>query len=176
MASVTLTQCCPDTRNGLLCRLDCGGLGAHRACSSSALLHQKYMCLCRDAPAGRFSIQLWRQHVLANLPMYSMLLPLYLDLARSRVSSRCEETLIDLRRVGSKIGDDIAGTCFSCFPGSACCVALVHAETESPFAEYGGHSCIMQPSDVVPGIDVSPFLGCMCRPSLWLLRSCVRNM
>ena len=56
--------------------------------------------LCRDAPAGRFSLQLWRQHVLANLPMYSMLVPLYLDLARSRVSSRCEETLIDMKRVG----------------------------------------------------------------------------
>ena len=55
--------------------------------------------VCRDAPAGRFSLQLWRQHVLANLPMYSMLLPLYLDLARSRVSNRCEETLIDLKRV-----------------------------------------------------------------------------
>ena len=37
--------------------------------------------------------------MLANLPMYSMLLPLYLALARSRVSSRCEETLVDLRRV-----------------------------------------------------------------------------
>ena len=55
----------------------------------------------RDAPAGRFSLQLWRQHVLANLPMYSILVPLYLDLARSRVSSRCEETLIDMKRVGS---------------------------------------------------------------------------
>lgn len=44
-------------------------------------------------------MQLWRQHVLANLPMYSMLLPLYLDLARSRVSNRCEETLVDLKRV-----------------------------------------------------------------------------
>ena len=53
----------------------------------------------RDAPAGRFSLQLWRQHVLANLPMYSILVPLYLDLARSRVSSRCEETLIDMKRV-----------------------------------------------------------------------------
>ena len=53
--------------------------------------------LCRDAPAGRFSLQLWRQHVLANLPMYSILVPLYLDLARSRVSSRCEETLIDMK-------------------------------------------------------------------------------
>ncbi|CAK0739108.1 hypothetical protein CVIRNUC_001137 [Coccomyxa viridis] len=52
-----------------------------------------------DAPAGRFSLELWRTHVLANLPMYSMLLPLYLTLARSRVSSRCEETLVDLRRV-----------------------------------------------------------------------------
>ena len=58
----------------------------------------KGLC-CRDAPAGRFSLQLWRQHVLANLPMYSMLFPLYLDLARSRVSNRCEETLIDLKRV-----------------------------------------------------------------------------
>ena len=37
--------------------------------------------------------------MLANLPMYSMLLPLYFTLARSRVSSRCEETLVDLRRV-----------------------------------------------------------------------------
>lgn len=55
--------------------------------------------LCRDAPAGRFSLQAWRPHVLANLPMYSMLLPLYLDLARARASSRCEETLIDLKRV-----------------------------------------------------------------------------
>ena len=55
--------------------------------------------LCRDAPAGKFSLQLWRQHVLANLPMYSMLLPLYLDLACSRVSNRCEETLVDLKRV-----------------------------------------------------------------------------
>ena len=57
----------------------------------------------RDAPAGRFSLQLWRQHVLANLPMYSILVPLYLDLARSRVSSRCEETLIDMKRVGSQL-------------------------------------------------------------------------
>ena len=58
---------------------------------------------CRDAPAGRFSLELWRHHVLANLPMYSMLLPLYLALARSRVSSRCEETLVDLRRVSSSL-------------------------------------------------------------------------
>lgn len=41
--------------------------------------------------------------MLANLPMYSMLLPLYLTLARSRVSSRCEETLVDLRRVSSSL-------------------------------------------------------------------------
>ena len=59
--------------------------------------------LCRDAPAGRFSLQLWRQHVLANLPMYSMLLLLYLDLAHSRVSNRCEETLVDLKRVSRQI-------------------------------------------------------------------------
>jgi hypothetical protein len=44
-------------------------------------------------------MQLWRQHVLANLPMYSLLLPLYLDLACSRVSNRSEETLVDLKRV-----------------------------------------------------------------------------
>jgi len=175
MASITLTQYCPNTGDGRPCRLDCGGLVAHGACSSSASLHQKYMCLCRDAPAGRFSIQLWRQHVLANLPMYSMLLPLYLDLARSRVSSRCEETLIDLRRVRSGVGYDIAGACFSCFAGFACCFGLVNAATESPFAEYGGHSCIMQLSDVVPGgANVSPPPGCLCRPSLWLPWSCAR--
>ena len=64
---------------------------------------KKLLDLCRDAPAGRFSLQLWRQHVLANLPMYSILVSLYLDLARSRVSSRCEETLIDMKRVGVQL-------------------------------------------------------------------------
>ena len=73
--------------------------------------HQLTWCgrPCRDAPAGRFSLELWRCHVLANLPMYSMLLPLYLTLARSRVSSRCEETLVDLRRVSASACEALAG-------------------------------------------------------------------
>ena len=49
-------------------------------------------------PAGRYSAQLWQAHVLANLPFYSRLLPLFLSRLRARVSSRCDESLEDLRK------------------------------------------------------------------------------
>jgi hypothetical protein len=49
-------------------------------------------------PVGRYSGQLWQAHVLANLPFYSRLLPLLLNRLRARASSRCDESLEDLRR------------------------------------------------------------------------------
>ncbi|BDA48624.1 hypothetical protein COCOBI_12-3050 [Coccomyxa sp. Obi] len=52
-----------------------------------------------DSKAGRFSKAQWQAHVLANLPFYSLLLPLFLDFVRSRVSFRCDESLEDLERV-----------------------------------------------------------------------------
>jgi hypothetical protein len=55
---------------------------------------------CSDAPSGRFSLELWRAHVLSNVPFYSLLLPLFLDLTRTRVSFRSEECLEDLKKVG----------------------------------------------------------------------------
>ena len=56
----------------------------------------------RDSKAGRFSKGQWQAHVLANLPFYSLLLPLFLDFVRSRVSFRCDESLEDLERVRSR--------------------------------------------------------------------------
>jgi hypothetical protein len=56
--------------------------------------------LSRDGPQGTFSKELWRAHVLANLPFYCLLLPLFLDITRSRVSFRSDESLEDLRKVG----------------------------------------------------------------------------
>lgn len=50
-------------------------------------------------PVGRFSAAHWQAHVLANLPFYSLLLPIFLDLTRSRVSFRCDESLEDLKKV-----------------------------------------------------------------------------
>ncbi|KAK9917041.1 hypothetical protein WJX75_000269 [Coccomyxa subellipsoidea] len=52
-----------------------------------------------DASGGRFSKAQWQAHVLANLPFYSLLLPLFLEFTRSRVSFRCDESLEDLKRV-----------------------------------------------------------------------------
>ena len=37
--------------------------------------------------------------MLANLPFYSLLLPLFLEFTRSRVSFRCDESLEGLKRV-----------------------------------------------------------------------------
>ncbi len=53
----------------------------------------------RESKAGRFSKAQWQAHVLANLPFYSLLLPLFLDLVRCRVSFRCDESLEDLEMV-----------------------------------------------------------------------------
>ncbi len=55
--------------------------------------------LRRDASAGRFSGAQWQSHVLANMPFYSLLLPLFLEFTRSRVSFRCDESLEGLKRV-----------------------------------------------------------------------------
>ena len=41
----------------------------------------------------------WTNHVLSNLPFYTSLLPVFLDLLRTRVSSRGDAALSDLIKV-----------------------------------------------------------------------------
>ena len=41
----------------------------------------------------------WEPHVLSNLPFYTVLFPLFLDLLRTRVSSRGDAALTDLVKV-----------------------------------------------------------------------------
>lgn len=66
----------------------------------------------RDASGGRFSKAQWQAHVLANLPFYSLLLPLFLEFTRSRVSFRCDESLEGLKRVRPPMLSFSAGMLF----------------------------------------------------------------
>ena len=68
-------------------------------CLVNSCIADAWPCWCRDAPSGRFSSEMWRAHVLSNIPFYSLLLPLFLDLTRTRVSFRSDESLEDLKKV-----------------------------------------------------------------------------
>ena len=48
-------------------------------------------------------MRIWESHVLSNLPFYTALFPLFLDLLRTRVSSRGDAAISDLIKVGNEI-------------------------------------------------------------------------
>lgn len=63
----------------------------------------------------------WEPHVLSNLPFYTVLFPLFLDLLRTRVSSRGDAALTDLVKVRYSFAEilfwmeDIERVYASCF-------------------------------------------------------------
>ena len=65
---------------------------------------QKRLALMAHACINRgeagMEAAVWESHVLANVPFYTVLLPLFLDLLRRRVSSRGDAALTDLVKVG----------------------------------------------------------------------------
>ena len=55
---------------------------------------------CTTRGEAGMEVAVWESHVLANVPFYTVLLPLFLDLLRRRVSSRGDAALTDLVKVG----------------------------------------------------------------------------
>lgn len=58
----------------------------------------RFACCCRGE--AKQDILAWEPHILANTPFYFVLLPLFLDLLATRVSTRGDAALQDLIRVG----------------------------------------------------------------------------
>ena len=59
----------------------------------SAILHELMQPLLCRRPAIQVSTHGWENHVLANHPFYASLLPMFVDLLRSRISTRGDGAL-----------------------------------------------------------------------------------
>lgn len=65
-------------------------------------LGQTYLYCCSDKEASYvppFQLGQWEGHILSSLPFYMLLLPLLLELVRSRVSTQAAKALQDLAKV-----------------------------------------------------------------------------